>query len=1012
MGRTAYECRRRGWKFPQQGTLFIRLAFLLLLTVAILLPGAALHAQQNAEARTIEGIVKNQQGAPLEGVTITESGRQNAVVTDAAGHFRITVAGEHAVLVFSNVGFASQEVAVKGRTDFTIELETTASNLDDVVVVGYGKQKKKEVTSAIASVKREDFTQGFARDAGQLIQGKVAGLAVVSTSGDPNATTQISLRGNSTIMASTEPLVLIDGIPGYLNTVAPEDIESVDVLKDGSAAAIYGTRGTNGVILITTRKKKGGTSASLQYDGYMSVQTIARKMDFLNASDVRKLAGEGFYDGLNYDKGTSTDWLDLITRTPVSQNHNLTLQGGNAQTNYVASVNYRDWQGLFLRSDNRQVTGRIDLNHSMFDNKLRFNFNVVNRNRKYFAGPDYNYIYRQAIIRNPTDSVYDYTGNYKEDPNGYFYDNPLRSIKETDGEYRVSELRLNGNVIFSPIRDLNIKLLVSGVKRNELSGYAETFNHKSSVVNSRTGYAARTTSLYQDNLMEFTTDYSRSFDRHRFTVLGGYSYQDVTTEGFGASNSNFPTDLYSYNRLEAGDALLLQNSNAYGMNSYKSNSKLIGFFGRINYSFSEKYLAMVSLRHEGSSKFGENYKWGTFPAVSLGWRLNREGFLENVAWINDLKLRAGYGVTGTVPTDPYQSLVSLTYDNGSRFLNNGVWIQPIYPSRNPNPNLRWEKKTEYNIGIDYGFFNNRLNGSIDFYQRDTKDMLYDFPVPVPPNLYGYTLANAGSMRNRGLELLVNYDVIHKKNVDFRINATYSTNSNKLLSISSGEFKTDQDFFLTGHTGEPIQEATHIVQVGQPIGMFYGYKSIDIDDNGEWIIEGADGKPKKITENTIADKKILGNGIPKQIASLNLYGRYKAFDLSVNMRGAFGYQILNFQRMYYENPKIKSYNMLRSAFDNVYGKTRLNSDLAYVSYYVENGDHWKIDNVTLGYNINVRGNKVFKTARVYASALNLAVLTGYKGIDPEVNRIGLSPGNDERDKFPTTRTYTLGVTLGL
>lgn len=1010
MGRTAYQPKRSGWGFFRKGSLHLRLAYLLLV-VTCLVPGAVLHAQQNAEARTIHGVVKNSQGALLQGVTVTESGQQNAVVTDASGHFKITVAGEHAVLIFSNVGFTSQELAVRNRTDFNIELETTASNLDDVVVVGYGKQKKKEVTSAIASVKRDDFTQGFARDAGQLIQGKVAGLAVVSSSGDPNATTQISLRGNSTIMASTEPLVLIDGIPGYLNTVAPEDIESVDVLKDGSAAAIYGTRGTNGVILITTRKKKGGAGASLQYDGYVSVQSIAKKMEFLNAADVRKLVSEGFYDGLNYDKGTSTDWLDVITRTPVSQNHNLTLQGGNAQTNYVASINYRDWQGLFLRSDNRQVTGRIDLNHSMFDNKLRFNFNVVNRNRKYFAGPNYNYIYRQAIIRNPTDSVYDYTGNYKEDPNGYNYDNPLRSINETDGEYRVSELRLNGNVIFSPIRDLNIKLLVSGVKRNELSGYAETFNHKSSVVNSRTGYASRTTSLYQDNLLEFTTDYTRSFDRHRFTVLGGYSYQDVTTEGFGANNSNFPTDLYSYNRLEAGDALLLQNSSAYGMNSYKSNAKLIGFFGRINYSFSEKYLAMVSLRHEGSSKFGENYKWGTFPAVSLGWRLNREGFLENADWINDLKLRAGYGVTGTVPTDPYQSLVSLTYDNGSRFLNNGVWIQPIYPSRNPNPNLRWEKKTEYNIGIDYGFFNNRLNGSIDFYQRDTKDMLYDFPVPVPPNLYGYTLANAGSMRNRGLELLVNYDVIRTKNVDFKINATYSTNTNKLLSISSGEFKTDQDFFLTGYTGEPIQEATHIVQVGQPIGMFYGYKSIDIDENGEWIIEDANGKPKKITENTIADKKILGNGIPKHIASLNLYGRYKAFDLSLNMRGAFGYQILNFQRMYYENPKIKSYNMLRSALDDVYGKTRLNSDLAYVSYYVEDGDHWKIDNVTLGYNIDVTGNKVFKRARVYASALNLLVLTGYKGIDPEVNRIGLSPGNDERDKFPTTRTYTLGVTLG-
>ncbi|GAO42125.1 SusC/RagA family TonB-linked outer membrane protein [Flavihumibacter petaseus] len=969
-------------------------------------------AQTPASTHVVTGKVKNAEGNPLPMVTITESGKQNVTVTDDGGNFSIKVSDGQSVLVFTAVGFATLEIPVKGQTSINIKMDHAVSNLDDVVVIGYGKQKKKEVTSAIASVKREDFTQGFARDAGQLIQGKVAGLAVVNPSGDPNATTQISLRGNATMFASTEPLVLVDGIPGYLNTVAPEDIESIDVLKDGSAAAIYGTRGTNGVILITTRKKSGGSGASMMYDGYFSVQTIARKMEFLTADDARKLVADGFYDPtLDYDKGTSTDWLDVITRTPLSQNHNLTLQGGNAQTNYVASLNYRDWQGLFLRSDNRQFTGRIDLNHSMFNNKLRFNLNVVNRNRKYFAGPNYAYTYRQAIIRNPTDSVYDYTGNYKEDPNGYNYDNPLRTIKETDGEYRVSELRLNGNVIFSPIRDLNIKLLVSGVKRSELSGYAESFNHKASVVNSRTGYASRNTSLYQDNLLEFTTDYSKIINKNRFTVLGGYSYQDVTSEGFGASNSNFPTDLYSYNRLQAGDALLLQNSSAYGMNSYKSNSKLIGFFGRINYAFDEKYLLMASLRYEGSSKFGENYKWGTFPAASVGWRIKKEDFMRSVDFVSDLKLRVGYGVTGTVPTDPYLSLISLNYDNTSRFLYNGTWIQPISPVRNPNPNLRWEKKQEFNVGLDYGFFGNRLNGSIDFYQRDTKDMLYDFPVPVPPNLNGFTLANAGSMRNRGLEILMNYDVIRTKDVDFKINATYSSNTNELLSISAGEFKTEQDFFPAGYTGEPIQEATHIVKVGEPIGNFYGYKSIDIDENGEWIIEDADGKPKKISANSPNDKKVLGNGIPKHNAGVNLYGRYKHFDLSINMRGAFGYQILNFQRMYYENPKIKSYNMLKSALDDVYGKGRLNSDLAYVSYYIEDGDHWKIDNVTLGYNIDVTGSKVFKRARVYASALNLLVLTGYKGIDPEVNRIGLSPGNDERDKYPTTRTFTLGVSLG-
>lgn len=992
--------------FTDERPLF-RVLFILLTIAALIVSGKpALMAQ---DAGRVTGTVTNEKGDPVSGATVLESGTSNGTTTNEKGAFTLALTRAGAKLQVSYVGYSSQVIDPTGKSSLTIQLSPSASSLDDVVVVGYGKQKKGEVTGAVANVKREDFTQGFARDAGQLIQGKVAGLAIVSPSGDPNATTQISLRGNSTIMSSTEPLILIDGIPGSLNTIAPEDIESIDVLKDGSAAAIYGTRGTNGVILITTRKRDGKLPASLNYDSYVSVQSIARKMEFLDAADVRRLVSEGFYTE-SFDKGTSTDWLEEITRKPVSHVHNLSLQGGNGQSNYIASLNYRSWQGLFNRSDNKQFTGRVDLNHNMLDNRLKFNLGILGRNRNYFAGPNYAYIYRQAIIRNPTDSVYDYTGQWKEDPNAYNYDNPLRSIDETSGELRASEIRLNGSVVFSPIKDLNMKLMVSNVKVNSLSGYAETFNHRASVVNNRTGYASRNTSLYQDNLLEFTTDYSRSINDHRFTILGGYSWQDVTSEGFAASNSNFPTDLYTYNKLDAGDAMLLQNNSAYGMSSYKTNHKLIGFFGRLNYSLSEKYLVMASMRHEGSSKFGANYKWGTFPAVSIGWRINKENFMDKLDFINDLKLRAGFGITGTVPFDPYQSLISLSYSN-NRYLYNGMWIQPISPTRNPNPDLRWEKKEEYNVGLDYAMFKGRLSGSIDFYQRLTRDMLYSFPVPVPPNLFGSTLANAGSMRNRGIELLVNYDIIRQKDMDFKANLTYSTNKNELLSISNDIYQTTNDFFYTGYTGEPIQESTHRVKVGDAIGNYWGYKSIDIDDDGKWIIEGEDGKPKPLSQSTPSDKKVLGNGIPKHVAGLNLYFRYKRADMSVNMRGAFGYQILNFQRLYYENPKIKQYNMLKSAFDNVYGKTRLDNDLAYVSYYIEDGDHWKVDNVTVGYNINVKG-QYFKRARVYASALNLLVLTGYKGIDPEVNRLGLDPGVDSRDKYPTTRTFTLGVNIGL
>jgi hypothetical protein len=417
-------------------------------------------------------------------------------------------------------------------------------------------------------------------------------------------------------------------------------------------------------------------------------------------------------------------------------------------------------------------------------------------------------------------------------------------------------------------------------------------------------------------------------------------------------------------------------------------------------------MLMASVRREGSSKFGANHKWGTFPAVSLGWRVNRESFMKNVSFINDLKFRAGYGVTGIAPDESYLSLTSLNY--GARFLYNGVWIQSLSPVRNPNPDLRWERKEEYNLGLDFSLFNNRVSGSVDAYQRLTNDMLWDYQVPVPPYLFNSITANVGTIKNKGIEVLLNYNAVRNKNMEWITSANFSTNSNKLVSLSNDLFKTTNDYFDAGYTGEPIQEATHRVKIGGPIGNFWGYKSVDIDEQGKWIIEGEDGKPKSIADAKETDKQILGNGLPKYYLGWNNTFRYRDWDLSILMRGAFGFQILNFQRMFYENPKVTQYNMLKSAFDKVYGKVRLNSDLAYVSYYIENGDYWKIDNVTLGYTLKTKSTKYLKNIRLYASGLNLLTITGYKGIDPEVNRSGLAPGNDERDKYPTTRTFTFGV----
>lgn len=957
--------------------------------------------------RTVTGTITDaSSGRPLQGATISIKNSTTNTTSDGDGKFSITVPSDDAVIDVSFVGYIKLSLPVRGQNSINVKLNQDINSLDEVVVVGYGTQKKGDLTSAVASVKQKNFVKGFVRDAAQLIQGKVAGLSVSTSSGSPTAGTQIQLRGITTLNASTAPLILIDGVPGNLNSVSPEDIESIDVLKDGSAAAIYGTRGTNGVILITTRKIQGGGKSLVEYNTYGSVQTIARRPRFLNAEEYRQFSKEGYPFA---DYGMNTDWFKEISRpTPFSQTHNLTFQEGFRQTNYTANINYRDWEGMFLKSVNRQLTLRADVNHIMFDGKVKVNLNIISRQRNDDGGFN-SYIYRQSVIRNPTDSVYDFRGKWKE-RNIYFYDNPLAYINETDARNEFQETRLSGSVTANLAKGLNAKLLMAGVSTKSLSGFAETKQHISTTKNGRNGNASRGTSANKENLMEFTLDYTKIFGKHKLVALAGYSYQDFYDENFSVSNWDFPTDQYSYNRLQAGNAL---GRGEASMSSAAEGSKLIGFFGRVNYNLADKYLLSASVRREGSSKFGANHKWGTFPAISAAWRVKNEPFLRNVKFITDLKVRAGFGITGIAPTAAYLSQTSLNY--GTRFLDNGVWIQSLSPVRNPNPDLRWERKDETNLGIDLSVLEGRLSTTIDIYNRTTRDMLYNYSVPVPPYLFSSILANVGVMENKGVEVLINYNAIQKKDFSWETSINFSTNSNKLVSLSNNQFRTTANFFTAGGTGEPVQDYTHRVDIGGPIGNFHGYRSVDIDANGLWIIQGADGVPKPYTQARQEDKQVLGNGLPKYYGGWNNTVRYKNWDLSVLMRGAFDFQILNFQRMFYENSQpqiLGNYNVLKSAFDDVYGKTRLKNPQAYVSYYIEDGDYWKIDNITLGYNVNMNGNKYVKSLRLYASGLNLFTITGYQGIDPEVNRNGMSPGNDDRDKFPTTRTYTLGALITL
>ncbi|MCE7067750.1 SusC/RagA family TonB-linked outer membrane protein [Dyadobacter sp. CY326] len=993
----------------QLSRLIQEVACYLLCSVAVLLflPATAKAADRQITGKVVSAEDKN----PLPGVTIIVKGNNTiGTATDTEGKFKLTVP-EDATLILSYIGYTSQELVVGSQNDFNIELASDQKQLSEVVVIGYGTQKKGDITSSVASIKREDFVKGTVRDAAQLIQGKVAGLRITTPSGSPTSNTQINLRGINSINGTSAPLILIDGIPGGLNTVAPEDIESVDVLKDGSAAAIYGTRATGGVILITTRKNRNNTSrSSVEYSNYVNIQTIARRPKLLTGDDYRRKISEG----IDYqDFGGNTDWLDEITQKPVSHNHNLTFFGGNSTTNFTGSVNYRNWEGIFLRSGQNRFTGRADLNHAMFDNKLKTNIQIINRitSSNGAVSPAnndaaYGYAYRQAMIRNPTDRVRTETGAWQE-RDGYFYENPVSLLNESNYEAKFKEMRMSGSLDYAPIADLNFKLLVSNVQNSTLEGGSTTFNHTATRLSNQNATAFRSTDANNENLLEFTGNYAKTFGKHRFTLLGGYSWQDATYEAFSASNWDFPTDAYDWNNLGAGGAL--QKGQA-GMGSSKNKWQLAGFFGRLTYSLDEKYLFMASVRREGSSRFGINNQWGTFPAASVGWRISKERFMEGLTGVSEIKLRAGIGVTGTIASDPYLSQISYNFTRTEGAFIGGKWVPGFVPARNFNPNLRWEKKEEINAGVDFGFLKNRINGSVDFYSRKVKDLLYDFPVPVPPYLINSMLINAGTMKNEGLEVLLNIVPIQTANLQWNTGFTYSTNRNKLVSLSNDQFEASNDFFDAGYTGEPIQVSTHRVKVGEPIGRFFVWKSVGLDEKGAWLVENKDGEVIPIANATPEDRQYYGNGIPKHVMGWNNSVRYKNFDLAVNMRGAFGFDILNFQSMFYNNPKNKAYNMLSTAYDPIDGKV-LNNDLVYVSNYIEKGDYWKIDNVTFGYTLPNTVLKGLKNARIFVSGLNLATITGYTGIDPEgVDMTGFAPGSDQRDKYPTTRTFTAGLSV--
>ena len=984
--------------------------------------------------REISGVVVNDHKEPVPGASVSIQGTNIGTLTDAKGKFHLSIPGNESVtLVISSVGYQNQTIEVNANTaSINVTLSTNINGLNEVIVIGYGTQRKGDVTSSVASVKAENFVKGSVKDAGQLIQGKVAGLTVINPSGDPTGSTQIILRGQSTLMGQNQnPLVLIDGVPGDLRMIQPQDIESVDVLKDGSAAAIYGTRGTNGVIFITTKRAGANNKTSVEYNTYASIQTIARKLKMSTAADMRQQIKDSLRQNQLIDQGSSTDWLKEITRKPVSTDHNLTIRGGNSVTNYLASLNYDNAQGLFLKSYNQVFSGRFDMNHSMFNNKLKLNVNAFTSSRKLNGFNTSDYL--QALRQNPTAPVKNPDGTWFQELTKFEYQSPVSDIMESDGLTNEVLSRYNSTLSFTPVKGLKLSSLFSYSKWMQEWGYSETKQHASTLRDGRNGYAREGGAESIDRLMELTGEYSKSVGQNNFTVLGGYSYQENEYNSNSMENWNFPTDIFSWHDIGLGRAI---SSGDYVnlINTYKATTNLIGFFGRLTYNYDQRYLLMASIRREEASQlWGTNNKWGTFPAISAGWRISRESFMSRQNLFSDLKLRAGYGVTGSQPSDLFRGVALLGYSGF--VLSNGNWIQTLVPTQNANPDLKWEEKRETNIGLDFSILNGRVGGSIDLYDRQIHNLLYLFEVPSPPNLYNRTLANVGTLENKGLEVSLNFVPVKGKDFEWNSTVNFSTNSNKLKSLSNDLYKTSTDYVRVGAIFPPIQTFSHLLRVGGSVGDFYGYKVVDIGNDpsdaanyGQWVYEGQDGKPVKYSNfgHAFEDKKVIGNGLPKYYLSWNNNFQYKNWDLAITQRGAFKFQVANLQRMMFENPTQAQYNLLKNAYNPVFGKAVLKSPVEFNSYYIENGNFWKIDNITLGYNFRKTGLKYIQSARVYVATLNTFIITGYKGIDPEVSlrngtstaqsgvvqvpTAGLDPGIDSPFKYPTTRTFSVGLNV--
>lgn len=968
-----------------------------------------------AQKRTVSGIVTDSKNEPLIGVNVTiKNASTTGTITDIDGKYSLEIPSGNSVLVFSYIGYSTQEVKVSNQSVVDIVLKDDMQALEEVVVVGYGTMKKSDLTGSVSSITSDNFKLGTDLTPQQLMQGAFSGVNISQNSGKPGGSNTIRVRGGTSITASNDPLYVIDGVPistsagvnqsnigssttdffdqepiNPLSNINPNDIESINILKDASATAIYGSRGANGVIMITTKKGKAGMR-QLDYSFNLGVSTVAKKLDVLTGDEYRKTVSEL---GLTLDdKGQNTDWQDVIFRTAISQNHYVSFMSGSENTSYRASAGYSNQNGVMEGSGMKSANARMNINHKALNDKLKLNMNISYGETNSDQAPVSNTVgsemgssmLYEAYVFNPTYPIYNEEGDYYNVPP--YRVNPASFSKELLDERATSQFLGNLTADWNFYKPFTLQVN-AGYNKNTIN--RNSYISKSNLLgNGNNGYVTVQKLSDYSKLLETILKYNQSFGKHNIDAMVGYSWQYFYSEGQTTKAYGFLSDNFKWYSLAAAQTV-------ESVSSYAESNTLISMYGRINYNYADKYLLTATVRRDGSSRFGSGNKWGIFPSVAASWRISQEDFFQNDI-MSDLKLRASFGITGSQEIGNYNSLSTLGASTNG-YLVGGEKITIVLPQQYTNPDLKWEQTAQTDIGIDFGFLNGKIRGSIDYYYKKTTDLLLSVAVPSP-SLITTQIANVGTVTNQGIELDLSFDLMRTKNFAWDANLNLSHNKNEVVSLSNGQW-TGDNMQVAPCQGQGLSGTyAQLIMPGQPIGTFYGKRFIGVVDGVEQFAN--DGEPE-----------VIGCAQPDLTFGLGTNLQYKNWTLSLNFRGSIGNDVYNCTAnnlAYLSN--LPGRNVLKEAVTS-----GVNRDQAkvYSSRFIEDGSFVRLDNLSLGYNFSLP-KLYISNARVFVSAQNLFVITGYSGADPEVNseisRTGVAPLGVDYLSYPKARIFSMGINL--